>query len=465
MCSVNASESSEVIAALDALDAATATLERSNLGACAPVTRLRVLERLETARRKQVAISYDLIAGLAEEVPADIGGPAHKVVADWLRISCADARTRLRTAQQLAPRTTLTGQPLPPQLPATAEVWRSGQLDERHVKVIDTFVRDLPDHIASDTVDQAEKFLAEQATSLRPDQLEKVAARCAVLINPDGSFSDEDRARQRGFTWSPQRPDGMSIGKLTATPELRAHLDAWLARFAAPGCDPDDPKPGYQPSDEKDLRSPAQRRHDAVHALVRRQLGDDALGTHNGLPVTVIVSTTLKELRNAAGQAVTAGGTLLPIRDLIRLAADANNYLAVFDDHHARPLYLARARRLATRDQRLVLHAKDRGCTFPGCDAPGYLAEVHHTEDWAHGGHTNADLLTFVCRVHHRLLDSGWRTRKLADGTTEWLPPPHLPQLRGGVNTYHHPERFFPDDEVPSSCDQTPKQPRDGTTR
>ena len=249
-------ESSEVTAALDALDAATATLEGINLGACAPLMRLRVLERLETARRKQVVISYDLIAGLAEEVPADIGGPAHKVVADWLRISCADARHRLRTAQHLAPRSTLTGQPLPPQLPATAEAWRSGQLDERHVKVIGTFVRDLPDHLAPHTVDQAEKFLAEQATSLRPDQLEKVAARCAVLINPDGNFSDEDRARQRGFTWSPQRPDGMSIGKLTATPELRAHLDAWLARFAAPGFDPDDSKSGNQPSERKICAAP-----------------------------------------------------------------------------------------------------------------------------------------------------------------------------------------------------------------
>ena len=57
-----------------------------------------------------------------------------------------------------------------------------------------------------------------------------------MLINPDGKFSDIDRARRRGFTWSPQRSDGMSIGKLVASPELRANLDAWLARFAAPGC-------------------------------------------------------------------------------------------------------------------------------------------------------------------------------------------------------------------------------------
>ena len=33
--------------------------------------------------------------------------------------------------------------------------------------------------------------------------------------------------------------------------------------------------------------------------------------------------------------------------------------------------------------QRLVLYAKDRGCTAPGCDVPGYFTEVHHVRKWA----------------------------------------------------------------------------------
>ena len=102
-------------------------------------------------------------------------------------------------------------------------------LDGQHLRVIQTFVRDLPQDIPVDAVEKAERFLARQATQLRPDQLEKVAHRCALRLNPDGKFSDADRARQRGFTWCGQRPDGMSIGKLVASPELRAGLDAWLA--------------------------------------------------------------------------------------------------------------------------------------------------------------------------------------------------------------------------------------------
>ena len=63
----------------------------------------------------------------------------------------------------------------------------------------------------------------------------------------------------------------------------------------------------------------------------------------------------------------TGGGSRLPMRDLIRMAASAIHYLAVFDDHTERPLYLGRQKRVATADQRLICYARDRGCTRPNC--------------------------------------------------------------------------------------------------
>jgi Domain of unknown function (DUF222) len=443
----------EVSAALDAQDAADAAIRGLDIDALSPAVRLRVLEQLEASRRRQVAASHDIIASLAREESADVGGPVHKVIADCLRISYAEARRRLRDAEQLSPRLTLTGQQLPPELPATAQAWRDGELDAQHLRVIQAFFHDLPDATPADTVEDAERFLAEQATKLRPDQLERAAHRIALHINPDGKFSDSDRARQRGFTWCGQRKDGMSIGKLIASPELRANIDAWLARFAAPGmCNPDDEYPCTtdEPAEEsvgRDARTPAQRQHDGLNALVRGQLGDPKLGQHNGLPVTVIVSTTLQELTTGTGRAVTGGGTLLPMHDVIRMASHAYHYLAVFDEHQSRPLYLGRSRRVASPDQRVVLYAKDRGCTHPGCDAPGYWCEVHHVDDWAAGGSTNVDALTFACRPHHKLAGTGWRTRKAANGRTEWIPPPQF-GLGASTNDYHHPERLLGDDEA-----------------
>lgn len=226
-------------------------------------------------------------------------------------------------------------------------------------------------------------------------------------------------------------------------------IDALLAKFAAPGmCNPDDQTPIVtgQPDQgviDRDARSVPQRQHDALTALMRDKLGDPKLGLHNGLPVTVIATATLEQLQTGAGHAVTGGGTRLPMSDLIRMASHSWHYLAVFDKHLECPLYLGRTRRIASDAQRIMLHAKDRGCTAPGCTAPGYLTEVHHVDEWATGGLTNIDTLTFACGPHHRLITpGGWRTRKLKNGRTEWIPPPGVP-LPGGTNDYHHPERLI----------------------
>jgi hypothetical protein len=414
---------------------------------------LECLDHLETLRRRARACAYDGAAAVDRRDEQSLGGRSKRILADVLRVSPGEASRRIRGGAQLAPRTTLSGQQTPPELAATAKAWHSGALDGEHLRTIQKFFRELPDYVAPAQADKAEVFLAEQAAVLRPDQLEKLAAQLALRLNPDGHFSDADRARKRGFTWcGGQGPDGMSVGRLVATPELRAMIEAWAAKFAAPGmCNPDDQTSTAtgEPSQEvidRDARSYAQRQHDALAALVRGQLGDPTLGQHNGLPVTVIVSATLDQLHTGAGVAVTADGTLLPMRDVIRMASHAWHYLCVFDQHTERPLYLGRSKRIASVDQRIVLHCRDRGCTAPGCDMPGYLCEVHHVDEWVDGGLTNIDKLTFACRAHHRLIrPGGWKTRKLKDGSTEWLPPPHLP-LRGGVNTYHHPERMLPQD-------------------
>lgn len=125
------------------------------------------------------------------------------------------------------------------------------------------------------------------------------------------------------------------------------------------------------------------------------------------------------------------------------MAAHAFHYLTIFGDD-GRPLHLGRSKRIATPDQRIVLHAKDRGCSAPGCTVPGYLCQVHHVDDWRDDGPTDIDNLTFACGPHHRLLQQGWTTRKRrSDGITEWIPPPHLDTGQSRTNDYHHPERFI----------------------
>ncbi|WP_431231102.1 HNH endonuclease signature motif containing protein [Mycolicibacterium psychrotolerans] len=423
---------SSITAALDALDAAVELLGAAGIEELPAPERFTAVERLESAVRRQVAISHEQLTHLEryEGCP-----PIPIVLADVLRISRAAAKRRVRDAEQLAPRRALTGEPLAPLLPETAKAWEAGLLDGEHVRVIQKFFRDLPDHVGPVEIEKAERTLAEHAQTMRPDQLEKIADRLANHLNPDGQYSEEDRSRKRGFVWcGGQRADGMSVAKLVADPELRSMLDAWLAKFAAP--EPDD------------LRSHAQRQHDALADLARGRLGDPKLGQHNGLPVTVIVSTTLQDLQAGAGHAVTAGGTLLPITDLIRMATPANHYLAVFDGVTGQSLWLGRSKRLASSDQRIMLLSKYRGCTAPGCTVNGYNSQVHHaTTDWKHGGTTDIDDLTLACKCDNLLVENdGWTTHQLPNGQTHWTPPPDVP-MRGGTNDYHHPERFLPNDD------------------
>ena len=170
-----------------------------------------------------------------------------------------------------------------------------------------------------------------------------------------------------------------------------------------------------------------------------------ALGQHNGLPTSIIVTTTLQDLEAAAGHGLTGGGTLLPMSDVIRLARHAHHYLAIFDKGKAIALY--HTKRLASRGQRIVLYAKDRGCTKPGCDAPGYRCEIHHVQGWAGTHCTDINQLTMACGRDNRLVEKGWTTRKSAKGDTEWIPPAHLDHGQPRINTFHHPEKLLRDED------------------
>jgi hypothetical protein len=423
---------------------------------------LAIQKRLEHGYRAQPALDHQLIHQLtAQATPAELGANSWpKVLSEALRISTDEAKRRIKQAELLGPRTAMTGEPLPPTLPNVAAAQARGQIGSEHVRTIEKFFNELPSRIDAQTRDQAEADLARIATGLGPTQFRAAADRLALVLNQDGDLPDEaDRARRRYLTIDKQDAGGMSRFHGLLDPEARATLDAVLAKLAAPGmCNPDDEAPCVdgEPTDaavQGDARSPGQRNHDALKAMGRAVLASGELGRHNGLPATIIVTATLQDLQSGAGVAATGGGSLLPMRDVIRLASQSHHYLVIYDKHTRQPLYCGRAKRFATPGQRIVLHALERGCTRPGCTAPAYWCQVHHVDDWvADNGETNINDLTLACGPDNRLVeDGGWTTRKRNDGRTEWLPPPHLDTGQPRVNDFHHPEKYLVDrdDEDP----------------
>jgi hypothetical protein len=373
-----------------------------------------------------------------------------------MRISKEEAKRRIAEAGDLGPRTALSGEPLQPRLPTTASAQAAGQIGAEHVKKIRKFFEKLPAAVDFETRQRAESQLATLATGLGPAELAAAAGRLAQILDQDGPEpTDADRARQRYLTVSKQGPDGMSEVRGRFDPEARAIWDAVQSKLAAPGmCNPDDERPtvdGPPPESaaQGDLRSQLQRNHDAFKAMGRALLASGQLGQHNGLPVSIIVSTTLSELESAAGQAVAAGGSLLPMTDVIRMASHAYHYLVIYEDHTRIPLYLGRSKRIASPGQRLVLYSRDRGCTFPGCPVKGYGCQAHHAKrPWARGGQTNVDEEVLACPPHNLLVEKGgWTTRIRSDGRVEWIPPQQLDNGQARVNDYHFPENYLLTDD------------------
>ncbi|MGH8961702.1 MAG: HNH endonuclease signature motif containing protein [Jatrophihabitantaceae bacterium] len=66
--------------------------------------------------------------------------------------------------------------------------------------------------------------------------------------------------------------------------------------------------------------------------------------------------------------------------------------------------------------------ARDKGCSFPGCDAPPQWTQAHHVIDYARGGATSIDSGCLLCGVHREFEKMGWRCTMLG-GVPHWLAP------------------------------------------
>ncbi len=441
----------EAYAAYEAAQARLAALDYTGLDVR---TLLELQSRRETLKCAAEAVDHRILTAAQSQVTARELGAKNwaEVLRIRLHIDTTEANRRVRDALHVAPRTGLTGEPLPPLWEFVAAAQAEGAINPEHVKVIGQFINKLPGWVDPTTRGQFEQSLVAGARHQTPEELRAAAEALLYLLDQDGPLPDDaERARKRGLTVSQQRPDGMSDLQGTLTPEARAYLDAVLDKYAAPGmCNPADPQPCVSgaPSAEQiasDTRSPAQRRHDACTTLLRMLLSSGTLGEHNGVPLAVVATCTVTDLEQRTGAALTHTGSKLPIKDLLQMAATngADHYLAVFDQHSELPLYMGRARRTATVAQRFALFARDHGCTKPNCTAPASRSQAHHVDtDWRDDGPTDITNLTLACGPDNRLADTGGWSTTMKNGRAHWTPPPLLDVGQPRTNQYHHPTLY-----------------------
>jgi hypothetical protein len=105
------------------------------------------------------------------------------------------------------------------------------------------------------------------------------------------------------------------------------------------------------------------------------------------------------------------GRSDLPIEVVKRLACDGS-LITIVEDEEGTPLDVGRKRRTITTALRRALWARDRHCSFPGCDNRLYV-DAHHIEHWVDGGETSLSNLTLLCTHHHTLVhEGGFRIRR-----------------------------------------------------
>lgn len=113
----------------------------------------------------------------------------------------------------------------------------------------------------------------------------------------------------------------------------------------------------------------------------------------------VVVHVDQSALESSEGRAD------LPIETVRRISCDGS-VVTVSENDQGVPLNVGRKRRTIPAAIKRALWARDKGCSFPGCNHTRYI-DAHHIQHWAKGGTTSLDNLMLLCARHHRLVHEG----------------------------------------------------------
>jgi hypothetical protein len=321
------------------------------------------------------------------------------------------------------------------ELPATADALTTGAVNVEQAQVITTAVGGLP--AAHRTA--GETHLIGQAATFGPRELGILGQRLFEVVAPDEAEQQALAALSR----SEERAYHSRDLRLSDMPgESRVRLTGWLDRESAaairaaldPLC-----APGAGRHSGPDLRTPGQRRADALVEICRLATACGDLPDNGGDRPQIVVTINLDTLRTQLGAATLDDGTPLSATTARRLACDAAILPAILAGT-SQVLDVGRERRLFTGPLRRALVLRDQGCAFPGCDRPPRWCDGHHITHWTDGGPTRLTNAVLLCGHHHRLIHHNhWQIRiNPTDGLPEFIPPTYIdPKQHPQRNHYH----------------------------
>jgi Domain of unknown function (DUF222)/HNH endonuclease len=376
---------------------------------------LGVLRDTEADFRRSYSRVLGVVAELAREnVGAVTGfGSTARLVAGVLNLSASEAKARVEQAELLTPRRSLTGEVLPPLLPATAAELAAGAIGPAHVKVITATLRQIPPTTPLDVAALAEETLATAARRFDPTALTRIGERLLAHLDPDGTEPTDEPEQLRELRVR-TRPDGTVTLNGKLDPEGGARVLEVLNSLNSPR----PPVDGIP-----DPRSRARRDADALVEAMSGLLDEGQLPTRGGQRPHLVLTMGLAELIEGLGSAVLDTGGRLSAAEARRLACDSCVTPIVLGGD-SMPLDVGRQQRLATTALRDALAQRDKGCAFPSCDRPPRYCHAHHIVSWLDGGATKLSNMCLLCEHHHVMVHrQGWGIRLDARGYPEFIPP------------------------------------------
>ncbi len=378
----------------------------------------RLREQAAVVRRAEAEFAR-LVALLDKHgVPVEFGyrGSPARMVEDVARVGLGEARRIADRARALFGALGISGEPLPPDLPNTAEAYARGEVGAEHVDRIRKFAAELPaDVLTGESWSIAEKCLATVASESGARGLSRPIRELHARLDPDGQEpNDHEPVRPRREIWLQQRnSDWLIEGHLDQETglKLRSVLDA-LGKTRSP----------ETVDGVKVFQRPSERDADAFAEIVQIAANPENLPENGGEPFTIMVTMTEQALREGIGQATTMDGSTIPATQLRRIACDAGIIPTVLGSE-GEVLDMGCRDRTAPPKLRRRLIARDQGCAHPDCDKPPSLTQAHHIQHHANGGLTTEDNMVLLCAYHHTLIhNTEWKVH-IQHGKPQFTPP------------------------------------------
>ena len=147
------------------------------------------------------------------------------------------------------------------------------------------------------------------------------------------------------------------------------------------------------------------------------------LPTVNGCATTLVLRAEVDDFAKGQGVAFTAHGVAVPIdvakgwldpeaKAILVLLSKTKGIVAYSDKH-----------RLFTEQQRLAMFARDKGCSYWGCDSTFSWTQAHHVTDYKITRRTSVDDGALACTANHATFERmGWHS-EMVGGYPHWVPP------------------------------------------